>query len=307
MTIHCIKNQSLDKFTTFKIGGKTECIYIPETKADLAKLACHMDLSNNFPFVIGAGSNVLISNKGIKKPVISLKKMQSIDLLDNTTIKVEAGSKLPALAFFCLEKRLSGLEFIAGIPGTLGGAIFMNASVKEKSISDNLISVEILDLQTNSIKEYKKDELDFDYRHSSIIPGRQIILSACFELEQEEYICIKAKIQKYINARKNTQPAGFNAGSIFKNPDHIKTPSSGYLIDKIGAKGWKEGGAEISNIHANFINNINNASSLDVSRLMYRMYNAVKEKTGYILHPEVLFVGEPTKEEEKIWKILLQK
>jgi UDP-N-acetylmuramate dehydrogenase len=302
MAIKCLKNESLAKYTTFKIGGTAKEVYLPESLYELIDLLKSIDFTNTRPLLLGGGSNVLVSSEGYDGPVIITKNLNKLSLIKNT-LNCECGARLPKLALFCSENNLSGFEFLIGIPGSLGGAVFMNCSAHGQSISEKLIEVEVFDIALGQCLILKKEDITFHYRKSTIDPEKQIVLSAKFALEPDSRENIQQRISEFQIFRNTRQPKGFNAGSMFKNPEEPNI-SSGYLLDKIGAKGWKIGGAEVSKLHANFVNNIQNATSVDVSKLLLRMKQEVYARTGYILHPEIIYVGKPTKEEESIWKIL---
>lgn len=304
MSLNFLKNEPLSAYTTFRIGGKARKLFIPETKEELAEIINSIDIDTDKPIILGWGSNVLVSSEGYEGVVIVTKNLNRLSLESDNIIVSESGVPSPKLSKFCLENSLTGLEFLIGIPGTVGGAIYMNSSAHNQSISDTLIDVEIFNLNTKRFKTYTKEEIGLHYRRSTINQEIEYIISAKFKLDKEDPEKIKARMGVNLEFRKNKQPGGFNAGSAFKNPKDDKGLASGYLLDQSGVKGWKEGGAEVSTVHANFINNVNNATSLDVSRLLLRMHNAVKEKTGYIIRPEIKFIGKATEEEEKIWKIL---
>lgn len=301
MAVKYLDNEPLQKYTTFKVGGLADRVFLPGSKADIKEIIDNINDRLSKTTVIGGGSNVLISSKGIRGNVILTKHLNMLTLEDNETILAGAGTKLPELAQFCLNNSLTGLEFMAGIPGTVGGAVKMNCSANGQVVSDTLIDIEVLDIADGTFKTINSTDLNLGYRQSSINPKEQIIISARFKLKNTDKESIKALMEKNLNFRKSKQPKGFNSGSAFKNPNNV---SSGQLLDQSGAKALQEGDAVVSQLHANFITNINSATSIDISRLMLRMRNAVLDKTGYKIYPEIQYIGEPTKEEEKIWKIL---
>ena len=303
MSFKYIENLDLANYTTFKIGGKADKAYFPENSDDLFDIINTIDFKKDRPLFLGAGSNLLVSSNGYRGTVIITKNMDKIKLINPTTIEAESGVSSPSLTKFCLKNNLTGLEFLIGIPGTIGGALFMNSSANNQCISDNLEILKVINFDTKQLKSYIKEDLRFSYRKLLIDNKKELIISATFKLKEANTELIQQKIDEIINFRKTKQPKGFNAGSIFKNPS--KDLSAGLLLDKSCTKGWTEGDAQVTQLHANFINNLGKATSTDVSRLMLRMKNAVKDKTGYIIQPEIKFVGEPTKEEEIIWKNLI--
>lgn len=203
------------------------------------------------------------------------------------------------------EKSLSGFEFMIGFPGSIGGEVFMNASAQGQAISDYLVSALVFDLETMTTKELSKKDLCFDYRHSICQDKKYTVLSANFDLKQDLKENIDEKMQYNLDFRKNHQPslALPNCGSVFKNPENN---SAGRLLDSIGAKEMSFGNAKVWENHANFIINCG-ATSLDILNLMLLMYNKVIEKYDIKLNPEVIYIGNNSKKEEEIWKILKQK
>ena len=304
MTSKYLTDEPLAKYTTYKIGGKADKFFMPETKEDLLDIINSLDLKYDKPLILGWGSNVLVSSLGYRGSVISTRKLNSITIKNNNILITESGTTTPKLAQFCLNNQLSGLEFLCGIPGTAGGAIYMNSSANGQCISDTIIEVELLDLDSKSFKTVNSDKLELEYRKSNINTLKEFIVSAKFKLHKDNADSIRDKMNYIKDFRKNKQPKGNNAGSVFKNPDNTKGISAGLLIDQAGLKGYKIGGAEVSMLHANFINNVDDATSLDVSRLMLFIQQKVKELSGYSLLPEIKYIGQPTEEEENIWKIL---
>lgn len=301
-----LKGVDLAKYTTFRIGGPADVLYTPKSKGEAFEVVKNLDLSRDNPIIIGNGSNLLISSQGHRGAVILTSGMNKMQLLDDDTLLVESGVKGPVLSRFCAEHSLTGMEFLIGIPGTVGGFVCMNASANGQAIADTIVEVEVIDLQEKQVKRYSKDDLMLGYRTSKLNPQKELVTSAKFKLCKANKALVEAKMADIVNFRKSRQPKGFNVGSMFKNPRTPESVSSGFLLDQVGAKSWQEGGAQVTPLHANFINNICNATSLDVCRLLLKMHATVKLKTGYSLTPEVIYVGEPTEEEEKIWKILTQ-
>ena len=205
-----------------------------------------------------------------------------------------------------LKHSLSGFEFMIGFPGSIGGEVYMNASAKEQAISDYLKCAKVFDLDTKEVLTLSKEELEFGYRSSICQRKNYIVLSAEFELEEKPQEEIKARMNFNLTFRKNHQPslALPNCGSVFKNPENN---SAGKLLDSVGAKNLTVGGAKVWDNHANFIINFDNATSEDILNLMLLMYNKVKEKYDIKLSPEVVYLGNNSEIEEKIWKTLKQK
>ena len=295
-----IQNYSLKEHTTLKIGGNAKIAYLPHSVEEIFEIknnACGEKLT-----VIGEGSNLLVSSQGTEEKVIITKNIKNYEFLDEVTIKTECGLKSSSLAKILLEKNLSGLEFMIGIPGSVGGAVTMNSSAHGQAVEDVIESAEIIDLMTCEVKTLSKEDLKLSYRHSFVEKNRHLILNATFKLKKDTAENISEKMDFHINYRKKNHPSLTepNAGSTFRNPE--SGVYVGKLFQELGAKTWAEGGVRISDKHANFLWNTGNATSLDVSRLMHRMHSGVKEKFGYDLIAEIRYIGIPTKEEEEIWK-----
>jgi len=259
---------------------------------------------DNPPIVVGAGSNILFSSLEIKTPLIYTGNIADIRC-SNNIIEVEAGYKTQSLSKYTLSKKLSGFEFLIGIPATLGGAVYMNAGAHNQSISDKLISAKVYDYKNDKIINLKHDELNFSYRHSILQEKSYILLSAKFELEHKDYDEIKAKMDENLIFRKNRQPNLTipNAGSVFKNPENCEF-SAGALIDKCGFRGCISGGCQVWENHCNFIINKNNATSIDYTNLIFDIYSKVKKEYNIELTPEIIFIGKMTKDEKEKWKML---
>jgi len=295
-----IENYSLKEHTTLKIGGNAKIVYFPESIEQIYEIqsrACGEKL-----IVVGEGSNMLISSLGIEEKVIMTKNLKNHELLDEVTIKVQSGLKSANLAKILLQHNLSGLEFLIGIPGSIGGAVTMNSSAHGQAIEDVIESVDVIDLRDCQVKTLHKEDMQLCYRNSFVEKNRHLILSATFKLNKAKHDDILQKMDFHLNYRKQNHPplTEWNAGSTFRNPQrgvHV-----GRLLEELGAKTWKEGAAAVSEKHANFLINTGDASSLDVSRLMHRMHSGVKETFGYDLIAEIRYIGTPTAEEEEIWK-----
>jgi len=283
-------DEPLSKHTTFQIGGKAQYLVKVEDVSNL-KDVLHLALENNLAyFIIGSGSNLLISEQGIGGIVVKLGKGFSKIEFDGNRIICGAGVKLADLVKVTSEHILTGTEFLYGIPGTFGGAIKNNAGAFSHSIGEIIESVsgiqinsgfEIHDLELN------KDQLGFSYR-SSQLPKDFIITAGIIKLSQGKREAIRTEIERIKQFRKDAQPWGSSAGSIFKNP---KGMAAGKLIDEAGLKGLAIGGAYISNKHANFIINRGGARFNDVLELIQIMKMRVEARTGIILEEEVEIVS----------------
>lgn len=282
------KNVPLEEFTTFKIGGKARYFFLAKSKNDLIRGVIFAG-KNNLPFfILGGGSNLLISDAGFKGLII---KLQIINYkLQNTKISAEAGTRLGELVGVLAKNGLAGLEWAVGIPGTLGGAIFGNAGAFKESIGMAVKEVEFFDSEKLKFGKLKNKNCKFGYR-KSIFKRRKnlIIISAVLQLNQGRVKEIKNKIKGYLTEKQERQPIGLpSAGSIFVNPGGF---SAAKLIEQCGLKGKRIGDVEISKKHANFIVNLGGGSAKDVIKLINLTKKTVKNKFGVNLKEEIQFLG----------------
>ncbi|MFZ5366444.1 MAG: UDP-N-acetylmuramate dehydrogenase [Patescibacteria group bacterium] len=278
-------NEPMRLHTTFKIGGPADIFYEVKTKEEIVaavKLARKLKIPY---FILGGGSNILVSDKGIRGVVIKIKNEKLG--MKNGRVKAEAGMSLPWLVGETAKGGLSGLEFCAGIPGTVGGAIAGNAGIKDKWIGDLVEEVEIL--QEDGEKEIiSKRECQFGYRQSRFLLEKEIVLGVTLKLIQNNPQSVARRIDKYLKIRKN-QPKEPSAGSVFKNPDG---ESAGKLIEQVGLKGYRIGDAQVSPKHANFIVNLGLAKGRDVLELIRLCQKRVEEKFAVRLEKEIKIIGE---------------
>lgn len=286
-------NTSLDSYTTFRVGGAAEALVFPRGVNELSQLIQGLRKINVPWHIIGRGSNIVVSDKGVRGVVIVFgRNFSSLQILeesaDSVRVKVEAGHSLSGLVNWSIEKGLSGLEFAIGIPGTIGGAIVMNAGAWEGEIGDVIASVTIMDGKGTSITR-KRDEIEFAYRSWGEAES-MIAVEGIFKLKKRDPALIKSKCRDFHDRRKNKQPQNLHSGgSFFKNPPGNK--SAGQLIDEAGLKGYRVGGAEVSPLHANFIVNDGSATAADLIELMHIIQQRVEESSGISLQPEVRFLG----------------
>ena len=285
------ENCDLSRYTTVKVGGVAEYFAEPRNLNEISYLTKWANLNKQKCQIIGAGSNLLINNIFIKGLTICTKKMKSLTIDPHSGIvEADAGVMLPTLSNSLAKNRLQGGEWAVGIPGTLGGAIYMNAGTANLSLAKNLISVKVINNKTHKIQEIEKKEIDFDYRFSSFQSNDVAIISAKMQFKPN------GNLEKLIQTTKNnlklkkeTQPYHLPSfGSVFKNP---KNNYAAKLIDETGLKGLKNGGAEISIMHSNFIINNSSASSKDIYELITIVQQKVLQKKGIYLQPEVRMVG----------------
>ncbi len=278
-------NEPMAKHTSFRIGGDTEVMAFPKTKEELAKILKTSALLDCSLAILGAGTNVLAPDAGMTGLVICLKDcMDGMERLDDTHIRVMAGVTMSRAAVFAANLGLAGLEFAHGIPGTIGGGVYMNAGAYGGEICQVCQRVEVME-RTGEIRCLTKEEMQFSYRHSVLEEWDSIVLSADFSLRLDEPEAIWARMKELIGKRSASQPLDLpSAGSAFKRP------VGGYaaaLIDHAGLKGYRVGGAAISSKHAGFVVNLGGATSADVQALLSQVSDIVFEKSGIRLEPEV--------------------
>ena len=279
-------DESMRNRTGYGVGGCAR--YYAEIDS-LYSLNCIINLAkeHNIKYkIIGNGTNVLFSDLGYNGIVIDTKKLNDV-FFKREQVKAMAGAKLEKLIRFSLEHKLSGLEALSGIPATIGGAVVMNAGAFGKNISDCITAVETL--CDGKIKVYDKNECKFGYRKSRFLAKNEVVVSATFCLAIKEREVISDSIKSYLNLRRSIQPSGRSCGSVFRNP---KPFSAGALIEKAGLKGYKIGGATISEKHANFIITSSKATAKDVYILINTIQQKVKDAFNVDLVTEVECVGE---------------
>lgn len=283
----CFMNESLKKHTTYGIGGPADLMIFPKSKQDLIKVIEIINENKIQLTILGSGSNVLVSDNGIRGAVISLKNSLKQVEVDDNILYAECGTMLGKIVKHAVKNNLIGLENLNGVPGTLGGALIMNAGAWGGEISENLIHVEVINSKSEIQKIQKKD-LNFSYRQSSFNKD-DILLSAKFNLKKADKDIIKENFIEAQSGRKKSQPLNKrSAGSLFKNP---KNNSAGKLLDEAGLKGFSIGDAKISEKHANFFINDGDATSKDMLMLIKKAHKEVKDKFNINLSLEVKLMG----------------
>jgi len=283
-------NEPMSRHTSYGIGGPVRGFFYPADEDDLRVLLQFADHHGLDLFFIGSGSNLLVSDDGFDGFVISLAKHFKKFTIEGTNVFAQSGTMMGHFVKECIKHDLAGVESLIGVPGTLGGAIRMNAGAYGNEISNFLILMNVITPEGEP-KTYLKSEIDFRYRYSSLT-DREILLSAQFEFEKglpEKIAELKAKSSA---SRKASQPLRFrSAGSVFKNPSHAE--AAGYLIDKAGLKGKRLGDAEISPRHANFFVNHGKASAENIADLIRTARKEVKERFHIDLELEIKTLGFP--------------
>ncbi|MBE7012293.1 MAG: UDP-N-acetylmuramate dehydrogenase [Ruminococcaceae bacterium] len=284
-----LKDEPMKKHTTFKIGGNADFVVLPETAEQVVSVI-NLAKEENIPLtVLGNGSNVLVGDKGIRGIVMIISKNMSHIEIEGTRVRAGAGVLLSRLANVLYENSLKGFEFASGIPGSLGGAVYMNAGAYGEEMSGVVESVTYIDCE-NNIKTIPLCECDFGYRRSLFECHGGIVTECALRLDKGDKAEIKAKTDDLRERRVSKQPLDKpSAGSTFKRPEGY---FAGALIEQANLKGFKIGGAEISEKHAGFVINNGNATAKDVLEVIEYAKKTVKEKFGVDLEPEIRILGE---------------
>ena len=281
------KKVSLKEFSLMKCGGEADYFYSFSNEEELKGAFEAIKRDGLDYYVFGNGSNIVFSDDGFRG-VILKNKMKEIKLLNENELYVETGVMVGKFINFAKNNDFGGVQALTWVPGTIGGAIYGNAGAYGQEISDYLVSVRYFDPEDGEVKEVMKNEIEFAYRTSSFKGKDWIMLSAVFKLpaltEEDEKL-----IEEVVSQRKVKIPSSPSSGSFFKNPDNEHT---GKLIDKLGLKGFKVGGMEVSDMHANIFVNKGEGTQKDLVELAKTVKNKVKEKYNIELHPEVRVIDE---------------
>ena len=283
------KDEPMKIHTTFRVGGPASYFVTPETEGEIAKVI-EVCTQENVPYyIVGNGSNLLVGDKGFRGAIIQLYKSMGTFQVEGNQITAQAGCSLAQIANAALDAALTGFEFAAGIPGTLGGAVVMNAGAYGGEMKDVLTSVRVM-TEEGEIMELPAEELGLGYRTSIIPEKRYIVLGAVISLTEGKKEEIKAQMDDLRQKRVSKQPLEYpSAGSTFKRPEGY---FAGKLIQDSGLKGFTVGGAQVSEKHSGFVINKGNATAADVMELIRQVTAKVKEDTGVTMEPEVKQIGE---------------
>ena len=278
-------NEPMSKYTSFRVGGPADLYCKPLNKKDLISLVQYF-IKINYPFlIVGRGSNLLISDSGYHGAIINLEDCLNEISKNKNFVTVESGLRMGLFVDFCIQNNLAGVEMLAGIPGTIGGAIMMNAGAYGGEISDHISEIEIL--RNGKIKNIKKSDANFSYRKSGFVGD--VILSGKFNLPNGNISDLLLKRRELLLKRNSSQPLNLpNSGSVFKNP---KGFFAGQLVEEVGLKGFRIGNAQISDKHGNFIVNLNGATASDIMGLVRTAQEKVFEKRNIKLEVEVKLIG----------------
>ena len=281
------RGEELKNYTTFGIGGKCSAVLLPRTKQELIKSIKTCKLLNARFQVLGNGSNVLAFSKPTRRVFIVTTNMDKKITMNKTSVVVNSGVMLGELIMWCKEQGLSGLESLYGIPATIGGAIMMNAGAFGCEIFDCLESIDVYD--KGKTKTISKDQIAKAHHYTSLLKSALVILSAKFKFNRLAPSVIFSKIKEAIEKRTLSQPKGKSAGCVFRAVNGV---SAGKIIDELGLKGLRVGGAVVSDVHANFIINDNFATDQDVKTLIERLQFELYTKKGITLEREIEYIGD---------------
>jgi UDP-N-acetylmuramate dehydrogenase len=289
-------NEPMREHTSFRIGGTADMLVAPVDRQDLITLLQEVRRRSLRYVVLGGGTNVLVRDGGFRGVVISLDRLNAVNVTREyrsvggafAVVQAEAGLPLPKLVHFAVERGLTGLEFAVGIPGTVGGAVCMNAGTAQGEIGDIIDTVTLIAPDGEQVVRHR-DEMAFRYR-SAQVPAGQVVIAIKIILRLGEREVIKARVRQLMDKRRSHQPWGLpNAGSVFKNP---QDEAAGRLIESAGLKGLTIGRAQVSEKHANFIVNLGNATAADVLKLIDVIRERVLEVHKVRLEPEIKIIGE---------------
>jgi UDP-N-acetylmuramate dehydrogenase len=282
-----LRGEPMARHTSLRVGGPADYFIVPADRADLEGLLALLAETRLPYLVVGGGCNLLVRDGGFRGAVISLERFDSVRREGDRIVRAGAGADNRKLAGCAGENRLSGLEFLVGIPGRVGGALAMNAGAGGQAITDCLES--LVTWRSGEVAVAGKDELEFGYRFLALAPG-EIILEAAFALREVTREEIDRRTGEHLAHRRGSQLVGYpNAGSFFRNPAGA---SAWRLIEQAGFRGVRVGGAQVSEVHANFLVNRGSATATDFLALAARIKDAVRQSTGVELEEEVKIVGE---------------
>lgn len=300
------------QFSTYRIGGPLEEVYQPESREEtlalLTRIAPQIQSGERKITLLGWGGNTIIASQGISGITIVTRKLTWIDPLGPETFRFAGGVHLAKASKVAQQHALTGAEYMIGIPGTIGGAIRMNAGALGQETGQVVRSAMIFNFETGELERWSAADLSFRYRHSAIDPKIHMVVEAELVFTPGDRGKITEMMEHSVQFRKTHHPVEPNGGSVFKNPyprDSEKGfMTAGWMLDRLEAKTWREGGVMVSPRHANFIVNVNEGTSTDVLRLMTRMKRAMKAEYDVDAHVENIFLGDATEEEQQLWKEL---
>lgn len=285
-----IENADMSMYTSFRAGGCADLLVIPAGEKQLVHALNVLRQEKAEFTVLGNGSNVLVTDGGYRGIFVRIGNDISKIEIEGDVLECESGALLSVIARVALNESLTGFEFAGGIPGSAGGAVFMNAGAYGGQMKDVLLSARIYEMKTGQIKEVPVDELDLSYRHSCLTDTKDVVLSVKIKLQEGDRNEISEKMKELTAKRNEKQPVQYpSAGSFFKRPEGY---FAGKLVQDAGLKGLSVGGAQVSELHSGFIINTGDATATDIIQLMRLVQNTVYDKFGVMLEPEVRIIGE---------------
>lgn len=288
--IEMLSDYPMRKYLYIKVGGEAERLAYPRTMKSFLALLSRLHAEGEKVTVLGAGSNTIITERGMDGVVVSTRRLKAVRF-DGNTVEAECGAMLSSIMNNSIKRGLTGFEFAAGIPGTVGGSVYMNAGANGGEIKDAVKEVYVW--REGRERRLERKEINFEYRRSNLPPGA-IVTRAVFELSRGDRQKSERNVREYLAYRNRTQPVRMaNTGSVFKNPPG---ESAGRLLENLGFKGLRVGGAKFSELHANFIVNFNRARADDIIELIDRAKKTALEKSSVALEAEVEIMGREDQE-----------
>lgn len=282
-------HEPMSKHTTFRVGGEAACMIYVQTEEEIRKLVSYLNQIEEDYFMLGNGSNILVGDKGYRGIIIKFGKQMEEIQVDGERMTIKAGALLPKVAVTAKEHGLTGLEFAAGIPGSIGGAIVMNAGAYDGEMKQIVESVRIID-RNGEILTLDNDAMEFGYRTSVVKDRPYIVLEVVLRLQPGDKEAIGARMEELAALRKSKQPLEYpSAGSTFKRPEGYY---AGKLIMDAGMRGYRIGGAQVSDKHCGFIVNVNKATAADIKEVIEEVQERVKKRFHVFLEPEVILLGD---------------
>jgi UDP-N-acetylmuramate dehydrogenase len=285
-------DECMDRHTSIGVGGRADALAFPESAAELGRLVVFLRAEGIPVFFVGNGTNLIVRDDGFRGVIVTTKALRNLRLEPRgegrAAIRAEAGASLAEVVTLSAREGLTGMEFCAGIPGSVGGGIRMNAGAYGSEMKDVLESVDLLNGEGN-VKTCARAALQFEYRNLAL-PEGACVLGGVFDLPRGDRVAVEGRIREILRTRSGKHPLQYrSAGSVFKNP---KGMPAGRIIDEAGLKGLTLGGARVSEMHGNFIVNLGSASAKDIIGLIALVREKVREKQGIDLEPEVKIIGE---------------
>jgi UDP-N-acetylmuramate dehydrogenase len=287
------ENAALAQYTYYRIGGPADLFAFPKTEADLQWLARGIQATGTPYFILGAGSNILVSDRGFRGLVIKVGRIDlGIEWIEPNQIRTGSGVAISTLLRKCAQEGWGGLEFLTGVPGSIGGVVVMNAGTHLGEAQGAVKSVDTLNMKTGERKSFSGEELKFQYRKNLFLPEHTVVLSAHWRVRKELPGTVRSKLDETLARRKATQPIDYpSCGSVFKNPKS-SGKSAWEVVDSLGLRGHRIGNAQISEKHSNFIVNLGGAQASDVKGLIDLVKSRAVAEQGITLEEEVMYVGQ---------------